>query len=246
MRGTRYVLLLVMLNAGAVAIPRPLGASASGPVPASTGGFGEMTCQQCHRDNPLNGPEGALALSGIPDTYVTGQRYSITVSSPIPRSSTLVSSSQPVSTAARAPGPSAPSTNGSKRYPTRVRRSSTSSTRQPGPHRPRSPPHTGPSSGRRRPHANAWCFMPQRMRPTGTTLRSATISSPLRPRPNPSNADLLPTAWLATTRPCPSVHPWSHLQPGGIGTEPPNCRLPHGLGWDAEDQSWVDIGRQPG
>ena len=80
MRGTRYVLLLVMLNAGAVAIPRPLGASASGPVPASTRGFGEMTCQQCHWDNPLNGPEGALALSGIPDTYVTGQRYSITVS----------------------------------------------------------------------------------------------------------------------------------------------------------------------
>src|SRR5262245_35696008 len=58
---------------------RVLMASASGPVPARTGGFGEMTCYQCHWDNPLNDPAGRISLSGIPETYTPGERYPITV-----------------------------------------------------------------------------------------------------------------------------------------------------------------------
>ena len=54
-------------------------ASASGPVPARTGGFGEMTCHQCHWDNPLNDGAGRVGLSGVPDTYTPGERYPITV-----------------------------------------------------------------------------------------------------------------------------------------------------------------------
>jgi hypothetical protein len=54
-------------------------ASASGPIPARTGGFGEMSCYQCHWDNPLNDPGGRLSLAGVPDTYIPGERYLITV-----------------------------------------------------------------------------------------------------------------------------------------------------------------------
>lgn len=58
---------------------RMLMASASGPVPARTGGFGEMTCYQCHWDNSLNDTAGQISLSGVPETYTPGERYPITV-----------------------------------------------------------------------------------------------------------------------------------------------------------------------
>ena len=58
---------------------RVLMASASGPVPARTGGFGEMTCYQCHWDNPLNDLAGRISLSGVPEAYTPGERYLITV-----------------------------------------------------------------------------------------------------------------------------------------------------------------------
>ena len=38
-----------------------------------------MTCYQCHWDNPLNDPGGRLSLAGVPDTYIPGERYPITV-----------------------------------------------------------------------------------------------------------------------------------------------------------------------
>jgi hypothetical protein len=67
----------------AAALPRlsPVaGAASAGPPPARTGGFGEMTCHECHWDNPLNEAAGALVLSGIPPTYTPGEAYTITVS----------------------------------------------------------------------------------------------------------------------------------------------------------------------
>lgn len=67
------------LAALACAAPIALMASATAVVPARTGGFGEMTCQQCHSQNALNDPAGALTLSGIPATYAHGERYLITV-----------------------------------------------------------------------------------------------------------------------------------------------------------------------
>jgi hypothetical protein len=51
----------------------------TGPVPARTGGFGEMTCHECHWDNPVNEPSGRLTLSGMPATYTPGARYAIIV-----------------------------------------------------------------------------------------------------------------------------------------------------------------------
>src|SRR5688500_5228957 len=59
--------------------PRALDASVGRLVPARTGGFGEMTCQQCHRGNPLNDPAGTLALGGWPETYTPGEQYVITL-----------------------------------------------------------------------------------------------------------------------------------------------------------------------
>jgi hypothetical protein len=79
----RVVLGGLVLSAAIAAVPdgnRVLTASASGPVPAQTGGFGEMTCHQCHWDNPLNDTPGRISLSGVPDTYTPGERYPITVS----------------------------------------------------------------------------------------------------------------------------------------------------------------------
>src|SRR5215208_6042962 len=59
--------------------PFGLGASSSDVVPARTGGFGEMTCQQCHWENPLNEASGRLTLEGIPETYTPGEQYLITL-----------------------------------------------------------------------------------------------------------------------------------------------------------------------
>lgn len=50
-----------------------------GPIPARTGGFGEMTCHECHWDNPLNEKPGQLTLTGVPPTYTPRQEYLITV-----------------------------------------------------------------------------------------------------------------------------------------------------------------------
>ncbi|MBI3047353.1 MAG: hypothetical protein HYY76_03490 [Acidobacteria bacterium] len=64
----------------ACAAPLALLASVNSLVPARTGGFGEMTCHQCHSNNPLNDPAGRLTLAGVPASYTPGQRYLITVS----------------------------------------------------------------------------------------------------------------------------------------------------------------------
>jgi hypothetical protein len=69
----------VVTVALACVAPVVLIASANGPVPARTGGFGEMTCHQCHSNNPLNDPSGQLTLSGVPDSYTPGKQYLITI-----------------------------------------------------------------------------------------------------------------------------------------------------------------------
>jgi hypothetical protein len=75
------VSLLVMGLATAIVCALPLVGRAfvAGPPPQKTGGFGEMTCHECHWDSPLNDPLGRLTLSGIPTTYTPGARYMITV-----------------------------------------------------------------------------------------------------------------------------------------------------------------------
>jgi hypothetical protein len=65
--------------AALLTVAAALDASESGPVPAVTGGFGEMTCQQCHWDNPLNAAPGRLTLTGLPPEYTPGETYAVTV-----------------------------------------------------------------------------------------------------------------------------------------------------------------------
>jgi len=60
-------------------IPHAAGASSSDVVAGRTGGFGEITCQQCHWENPLNEPTGRLTIEGIPERYTLGEQYLITV-----------------------------------------------------------------------------------------------------------------------------------------------------------------------
>jgi hypothetical protein len=75
-----YRTALLALSAVALgAVPLAVSASMSDLVPARTGGFGEMTCQQCHWDNPLNDPSGQFTLAGIPEAYTPGEQYLITV-----------------------------------------------------------------------------------------------------------------------------------------------------------------------
>src|SRR5687767_7057659 len=51
----------------------------NGPPPATTGGFGEETCQKCHLDYPSNNSSGSLRIDGIPERYTPGERYQLTV-----------------------------------------------------------------------------------------------------------------------------------------------------------------------
>jgi hypothetical protein len=59
----------------------PLAALAfkEGPYPNVTGGFGEQSCHLCHLDNAVNAPGGTLTLEGVPESYVPGKTYQITV-----------------------------------------------------------------------------------------------------------------------------------------------------------------------
>lgn len=71
--------VLLVCVVAALALPLALHASVAGLVPARTGGFGEMTCQQCHWENALNDPAGRLTVEGIPQAYTPGEQYPITV-----------------------------------------------------------------------------------------------------------------------------------------------------------------------
>jgi len=75
-------MLRIVVPAAAFLISLPLAASAfkEGPYPNVTGGFGERSCHLCHLDNPVNAPGGTLALTGVPQAYVPGEIYEITVS----------------------------------------------------------------------------------------------------------------------------------------------------------------------
>ena len=57
-------------------------AYSSGPLPKMTGGFGEKTCVMCHNSYRLNDGRalgGAFEIQGVPQKYVMGQTYPITV-----------------------------------------------------------------------------------------------------------------------------------------------------------------------
>jgi hypothetical protein len=70
----------LLLAAALPLISGTANASSAGPPPARTGGFGEMTCHECHWENPINDPPGSLTVSGVPSIYTPGEAYTITVS----------------------------------------------------------------------------------------------------------------------------------------------------------------------
>ena len=59
--------------------PAPVAAYADGAPPGFSGGFGESACDACHFENPLNAKPGQLTLSGVPERFTPGERYTLTV-----------------------------------------------------------------------------------------------------------------------------------------------------------------------
>lgn len=69
-----------MLAATAVAaVAAGLHGYADGPPPGHTGGFGEPTCAECHRDAAAEPGGVRLAVEGLPERYRPGERYALTV-----------------------------------------------------------------------------------------------------------------------------------------------------------------------
>ena len=70
-----------------LALATPVSSSSTGPQPGSAGvpaggGFdAEPLCTSCHTGFPLNSDgRGVLTLSGVPDRYVPGERYTLVLS----------------------------------------------------------------------------------------------------------------------------------------------------------------------
>lgn len=68
------VLTVVVLGWVAVAH-----AFSSGPPLAHTGAPGEQTCIECHGSFSINSGGGSVAITGLPDSYTPGTKYSLTV-----------------------------------------------------------------------------------------------------------------------------------------------------------------------
>lgn len=71
-------LKMLLLMAFCVTVPVALGNSA-GPSPGYTGAPGEDSCRQCHVTAQLNDGIGQVTIEGVPEQYVEGVEYTITV-----------------------------------------------------------------------------------------------------------------------------------------------------------------------
>lgn len=71
----------VAFAGGLAATPSPTGSTPfkDGPPARLSGGFGEETCWACHFDAEENDPAGSLTLSGVPDRFVPGESYRLTL-----------------------------------------------------------------------------------------------------------------------------------------------------------------------
>jgi len=64
----------------AVGDPRRVHAGyADGAPPGFSGGFTEQSCDGCHFENEPNTGPGAVTLTGVPDMFVSGEKYPLTV-----------------------------------------------------------------------------------------------------------------------------------------------------------------------
>lgn len=57
----------------------PAAAYADGAPPGFTGGFGEAACDACHFEAAVNTKPGQLTLTGVPERFVAGERYPVTL-----------------------------------------------------------------------------------------------------------------------------------------------------------------------
>ena len=71
--------LLVPFSTLVLILPLALFAYKDGPPPATTGGFGESDCTECHFGRPLNAPGYTLRLLTLPERYEPGKRYTLTL-----------------------------------------------------------------------------------------------------------------------------------------------------------------------
>ena len=57
----------------------PATAYAEGAPPGFSGGFGEQSCHACHFHGEVNSGPERVALTGVPDQFVAGERYEVTI-----------------------------------------------------------------------------------------------------------------------------------------------------------------------
>lgn len=79
--------LVVPALAALVVLPSLALAYSGGPPDARTNAPGEITCTQCHSSFPLNSGAGTMTLAGIPEPYVPGTAYTVTVTQSDPDAS---------------------------------------------------------------------------------------------------------------------------------------------------------------
>ena len=78
-RWARQVAVVSLTAALVIAAVSSARATRDRPPPATTGGFGEPTCQSCHFEADLDAGPGDLRLEGVPSTYTAGETYTLTV-----------------------------------------------------------------------------------------------------------------------------------------------------------------------
>ena len=52
---------------------------ADGSPPGFSGGYGEQSCHSCHFTSEPNAAPGRVSVAGMPDAYVTGETYALTI-----------------------------------------------------------------------------------------------------------------------------------------------------------------------
>ena len=72
-------LFVTMVFVAAGPATSPAAAYADGAAPGFSGGFGESSCDACHFDAAVNTPPGRVTLTGVPERFVPGERYPITI-----------------------------------------------------------------------------------------------------------------------------------------------------------------------
>lgn len=74
--GPAFVLCAVALVVTGAAVPV---FHATAPPVGHTGGFGEPTCLACHTGDPLNAFGGSVRVEGLPERFLPGTAYPLTV-----------------------------------------------------------------------------------------------------------------------------------------------------------------------